>query len=339
MHRVSRRILLVFSLLVLISTTALAQYKRIKLVTNLATGAKHSDPQLVNAWGLAYAPGSPIWVSDEGTGLSTLYNALGVKQSLVVTIPTANGSGVGTPTGMVFNGSTEFKIMTWTSVFMFATLDGTISGWSQFSPNNALIGVKKAGAVYTGLAITNHPSGNHIYAADSVNKHVDIYDGSFKFVKSFTDPNLPSNFAPYGIQDINSQVYVAFADMAGGTGGFIDIFGEDGSFVKTLVHGAPLNQPWGIAVAPSNFGALSNTLLIGNKVAKASTINGFDLNTGAFVGTIKNKLGNPIKIDELWGIEFGGGGGSGSNGNTNQLFFTAGPNGYINGLFGVIEPI
>jgi uncharacterized protein (TIGR03118 family) len=339
MHRVSRRILLASLFLALISTTSLAQYKRIKLVNNLTTGAKHHDPQLVNAWGLAYAPAAPIWVADEGTGLSTLYTALGVKQTLVVTIPTASGSGVGTPTGMVYNGSTQFKIMTWTSVFMFATLDGTISGWSQFSPNNALIGAKKAGAVYTGLAISNHSSGNHIYAADFVNKHVDIYDGTFTFIKSFTDPNLPSNFSPYGIQDINSQVYVAFADVAGGTGGFIDIFGEDGSFVKTLVQGAPLNQPWGIALAPSNFGVLSNTLLIGNKVAKSGTINGFDPSTGAFVGTIRNKLGNPIKIDELWGIEFGGGGGSGSNGNTNQLFFTAGPNGYINGLFGVIQPI
>ncbi len=340
MHRASRRMLLLALSLLLMTTTSLAQYKRVKLVTNLATGAKHTgDTSLINPWGLAFAPGSPFWLSDEGTGLSTLYDALGNKQTLVVTIPTFSGTGTGSPTGIVYNASTEFKIMTWTSAFMFATLDGTISGWSHFSPNNALIGAKKSGAVYTGLAITSLASGNHIYAADIANKHVDMYDGTFTFVKSFTDTNLPSNFTPFGIQDINGQLYVTFADVNGGTGGYIDIFKEDGTFVKTLVSGAPLNQPWGIALAPSNFGTLSNTLLISNNIDKAGTINGFDPNTGAFVGTIKNKLGNPIKIDQLWGIEFGGGGGSGSNGNTNQLFWTAGPKANLDGLFGVIQPI
>jgi uncharacterized protein (TIGR03118 family) len=339
MHRASRRMLFVVLSLVLISATSLAQYKRVKLVTNLATGAKHSDPQLVNAWGVAYAPGSPFWVSDEGTGLSTLYDALGNKQSLIVTIPTFSGSGVGSPTGMVYNGSTEFKIMTWTSAFMFATLDGTISGWSHFSPNAALIGAKHSGAMYNGLAITSYPSGNHIYATDIAHGKVDMYDGTFTLIKSFTDTNLPPNFVPSGIQDINGQLYIAFVDVNGGTGGFIDIFKEDGTFVKTLISGAPLNQPWGIAMAPSNFGVLSNTLLVGNNIDKAGTINGFDPNTGAFVGTIRNKLGNPIKIDQLWAIKFGGGGGSGSNGNTNQLFWTAGPKANLNGLFGVIQAI
>jgi hypothetical protein len=168
----------------LVSGTAMAvcgqSYEATTLVKN--TG-KTGDKQLINPWGLAASPSSPFWLSDEGTGLSTLYTGTGAKQSLVVTIPTAAGTGVGTPTGIVYNGSTEFQIDTWTSAFLFATLDGTISGWSHFDPNNALIGVKNSssGAVYTGLAITSHSSGNFLYAADVANNKVDVYDGKFKF--------------------------------------------------------------------------------------------------------------------------------------------------------------
>jgi len=322
--------------LLLTSGTSMAQYRKTNLVSNLPTGAKHQDTQLQNGWGLAYGPGTPFWVSDEYSGLSTLYDGAGVKQSLVVTIPTASGTGTGSPTGIVYNGSQEFKLMNWVSAFIFVTLDGTISGWSHFSPNAALLGVNNSGsgASYTGLAITSKPSGNFIYAADFNNNKVDVYDGKFKFVTSFTDHNLPAGFAPANIQDINGQLYVAFADTAGGAGGYIDIFGEDGTFVKTLVQGAPLNQPWGMAVAPSNFGPLSNTLLVVNNI-NAGIINGFDLTTGANVGTIKNRLGKPIKVNQLWGIKFGGG--SAANGKTNQLFFTAGPKNGINGLFGVIQ--
>ena len=342
MHRVFRRNLFVAAMLglmlLLMSGSSLAQYRKTNLVSNLATGAKHQDTQLQNGWGLAYGPGNPFWVSDEYSGLSTLYDGTGVKQALVVTIPTAAGTGTGSPTGIVYNGSLQFKIMNWPSEFMFVTLDGTISGWSHFFPSAALLAVNNSasGASYTGLAVTTKVSGNFIYAADFNNKRVDVYDGTFKFVKSFTDPNVPTGFAPANIQDINGQLYVAFADTAGGTGGFIDIFGEDGTFVKTLIQGAPLNQPWGMAVAPSNFGSLSNTLLVVNNI-NAGIINGFDLSTGAYVGTIKTKLGKPIKINQLWGIEFGGG--SPANGNTNQLFFTAGPKNGVNGLFGVIQAL
>ena len=340
MYRVFRRSFFIAPMLgltlLLMSGTSPAQYRKTNLVSNLPTGAKHQDTQLQNGWGLAYAPGNPFWVSDEYSGLSTLYDGFGVKQSLVVTIPTASGTGVGSPTGIVYNGSQEFKIMNWVSAFIFVTLDGTISGWSHFSPNAALLAVNNSGsgASYTGLAITSKPSGNRIYAADFNNNKVDVYDGTFKFVTSFTDHNLPAGFAPANIQDINGQLYVAFADTAGGAGGYIDIFGEDGTLVKTLIQGAPLNQPWGMAVAPSNFGPLSNTLLVVNNL-NVGVINGFDLSTGAFVGTIKNKVGKPIKINQLWGIEFGGG--SAANGKTNQLFFTAGPKNGVNGLFGVIQ--
>jgi len=161
---------------------------------------------------------------------------------------------------------------------------------------------------------------------------VDMYDGSFNLVKSFTDSTIPAGFAPFGVQNIGGKLYVSYASTSGGTGGYIDIFKADGTFVKRFAHGAPLNQPWGFAVAPANFGPLSNTLLVSNNT-KTGTINGFNLTTGKFVDTVKNSLGKPIFINGLWGIEFGGG--TSSNGQKDQLFFTAGPND-TDGFFGLI---
>lgn len=321
-------------MLMAVCSTALAQtgYQRTYLVSDLSGKAPHTDPLLKNPWGLAYSPGAPFWISDEASGWSTLYDGRGNPQSLQVVIPPATGTGPGTPTGIVYNGSTEFKIRNWTSVFLFATLDGTISGWSSFSPTQALIGVTQAGAVYTGLAITSKTSGNFLYAADSANNKVDMYNGNFSLVKSFTDGSLPAGFAPFGIQDIGGQLYVTFASTTGGSGGFIDIFGEDGTFVKHFTHGAPLNQPWGLAVAPSNFGTLSSTLLVSNNTA-TGTINAFNLTTGKSMGPLRTTTGKVITIPGLWGIEFGGG--TTSNGKTNQLFFTAGPND-TDGYFGAI---
>jgi len=335
-HNLFVAALLLFAMC-LAPTLALAacgqSYAATTLVKN--TG-KTGDKQLINPWGLVYGPSSPFWLSDNGSGLSTLYDGTGKKQNLVVTIPTGSGSGVGSPTGIVYNGSSEFQIDNWTSAFMFATLDGTISGWSHFDPNNALIGVNNssAGDVYTGLAVTSHPSGNMVYAADFAHNKVDVYNGTFTFVKSFTDTNLPPGFAPLNIQDIGGMLYVTFGAQNGGSSGFVDIFKEDGTFVKTLIKGKPLNQPWAIAVAPSNFGPLSGTLLIGNNT-NTGTINGFNPSTGAFVGTIKTSAGKKIMINQLWGIEFGGG--TPANGNTNQLFYTAGPKNGANGVFGVIN--
>jgi uncharacterized protein (TIGR03118 family) len=321
----------------LFSSAALAQYQLKNLVSNQVGAAGHTDPLLVNAWGLVYAPGSPFWISDEGSGWSTLYNSQGVKRSLEVLVPSASGAGPGSPTGIVFNGSSDFQVQGWTAFFLFATLDGTISGWApQSNPNDAIIAVNNSasGAVYTGLAITNKPSGNFLYAADTANNKVDVYDGTFNFVTSFTDGTLPPGFAPFGIQDISGLVYVSFASTTGGPGGFIDIFREDGTFVRQLAAGKPLNQPWGFAVAPPNFGKLSNTLLVSNNTNNG-TINAFSLLSGQFVGTVRDTNGKNIAIDQLWGIEFGGG--SANNGRTNQLFFTAGPHGNLAGTFGVIS--
>jgi len=316
------------------SSAALAQYQLTKLTSN-QKGAKHQDPLLQNAWGLVYGPGSPFWVSDEWNGWSTLYDGAGVPQKLQVVVPPASGTGPGSPTGIVYNGSNEFQIDTWTSIFLFATLDGTIQGWSQFNPSATLIAVNNSGnkASYTGLAITSNKQGNFLYAADTANNKIDVYDGTFKYVKSFTDSTIPKGFTVFNVQDINAKLYVAYVNAAGGGGGFIDIFKEDGTFVKRFTHGAPLNQPWGFAIAPKNFGPLSSTLLISNNT-NTGTINGFNLKTGKFVGTVKDSGGKAIKIDQLWGIDFGGG--TKANGKKNALYFTSGPNNNVNGLFGVI---
>jgi uncharacterized protein (TIGR03118 family) len=318
--------------LVLLTGSAMAQYQATLLVSDLSGKTMHTDPLLKNPWGLAYAPGGAFWVSDEASGWSTLYNGKGDPQSLQVVVPPASGGWQGSPTGIVYNGSTEFQIDSWTSVFLFATLDGTISGWSGFNPSAALIAVTNPGASYTGLAITSKSSGNSIFAADFANDKVDIYDGTFTWTGSFTDPTIPPGFAPFGIQDLAGRVYVAFAATSGGPGGYIDVFEEDGTFVKRLSQGKPLNQPWGLAKAPDNFGPLSNTLLVSNNVG-AGTVNGFNPTSGKFVGTVRDTAGDPIIINGIWGIEFGGG--TAANGLRNQLFFTAGPQD-TDGFFGVI---
>jgi uncharacterized protein (TIGR03118 family) len=319
----------------LVSGTALAQYQLTNLASNQIGWAKHIDPLQVNGWGLARSSGGPFWVSDQGSGWSTIYNGQGVKQGLEVLIPAA-GAGPGQPTGIVFNGTGEFPVQGWSAFFIFATLDGTISGWApQSNPNDAIIAVNNsaAGASYTGLAITNRASGNMIYAANLAKNVVEVYDGNFNLVNSFTDSTLPAGYAPFGIADIGGLVYVAFAQADEAPGGYVDIFQEDGTFVKTLASGVPLNQPWGFAVAPSNFGPLSNALLVSNNT-NSGTINAFNLQTGQFVGTVKDTAGKNIIIDQLWGIEFGGG--TANDGATNQLFFTAGPHNNLAGTFGVI---
>jgi uncharacterized protein (TIGR03118 family) len=321
-------------LALMLSGAALAQsYSLTYLDSNLTGKAKHVDPLLQNAWGLVYAPGGAFWVSDNADGWSTLYDGSGNVQSLQVIVPPSSGTGSGSPTGIVYNGSTEFAIDSWTSVFLFATLDGTIQGWSGFDPSTTLVGARATGAVYTGLAITSHASGNSLFAADSANNKVDVYDGSFNLVSSFTDATIPAGFAPFGIQDIAGQVYVTYASQSGGTGGYIDIFTEAGVFVKRFAEGKPLNQPWGLTVAPKTFGTLGGALLVSNNTTMGN-INGYNLTTGKLMGTVKNSMGKAIAISGLWGLEFGGG--ATLNGKTNQLFFTAGPSD-TNGYFGVIN--
>lgn len=322
--------------LVFLPNRAFGQYSITNLTSNQQGQGNYTDPLLVNPTGLAYAPSGPFWVSDEGSGWSTLYNGSGQPQSLQVTVPSASGTGQGTPTGIAYNGSQEFQIVGAASIFLFVTLDGTIQGWTDSDPSTTQIAVNNfsSGAVYTGLGITSKSSGNYLYAADFANDEVDIFDGGFNFVSSFTDPKVPRGFAPFNVQDIGGQLYVSFASTTGKRGGLIDIFAEDGTLLKRLPRAKQLDAPWGLAIAPSNFGPLSGSLLVAN-FTSSGTINAFSLETGKFVGTVTNSQGQAIEIDGLLGIEFGGG--SSNNGSTNALYFTSGPNGGANGLFGVIE--
>ncbi|HTV15186.1 MAG TPA: TIGR03118 family protein [Acidobacteriaceae bacterium] len=316
-----------------LSIPAEAQYKLTNLVSDQVGEAPTIDPLLANAWGLARSATSPWWISDNDTGWSTLYAANGTQESLRVLIPTAGngpssptgGNGPGTPTGVVFNGSsTDFQVQGAAAPFIFATLDGTISAWAPgVNKNQSWIMVDNSAskASYTGLAITSNPSGNFLYAADNANNKVDVFDGSFNLVTSLTDPSIPSTFSVFGVQDISGLVYVTYAVPNVGAGGAVDVFREDGTFVKTLIQGPRLNQAWGIAAAPRNFGPLSNTLLVSNNSVEG-TINAFDPISGQFVGTLRDEQGKKIILNNLWGIAFGGG--SAANGETNELFVTVG---------------
>jgi uncharacterized protein (TIGR03118 family) len=335
-------------ILLTFSAPAKAQYHLTNLDSNQVHHAPTIDPLLANAWGLARSATSPWWISDNDTGWSTLYDAAGTQEALRVLIPTAgNGptsptglNGPGTPTGIVYNGSsTDFQVQGASAPFIFATLDGTISAWApKVNSNQSTIAVDNSAskASYTGLAITSYPSGNFLYAADNTNNVVDIYDGTFTLVKSFGDPAIPSTFSVFGIQDINGLLYVTYAVPNIGAGGYVDVFTEGGAFVKTLIQGLPLNQAWGVAAAPRNFGPLSNTLLVSNNSVEG-TINAFDPITGKFVGTIRDEFGRKIVLNNLWGIAFGGG--ATANGALNELFVTVGEGIGTNELAGTFAKI
>lgn len=329
---------MLLSIVLLLTTSAMAQYDQRNLTGNLVGLGFNTDPHLVNGWGLAFSPSGPFWVSDEGTGYTTIYSRFGVLLQSPITIPGANG-GQGTPTGQVFNSSSSFVIKegnnSGPATFIFATLDGTISGWNaNVDANKAVIAVNNngKGATYDGLAIAHTHSGDFLYVADTMNNLVSIYDGSFNFVKSFTDTSLPSGFGPYGIQVIGTTLYVAYANpFHGMPSGYVDTYDLTGGSQHRLITTQGLELPWGIALAPSNFGPMSNDLLVGN--VASGWVSAYNPSTGAFQGYLSSAYG-AITIDGLWALVFGAG--SPLNGATNALFFTAGPGRYTEGLFGVI---
>lgn len=306
-------------------------------VTSLVTTS--GDPNLVNAWGMAYATGGPFWISDEGTGKSTVYNASGGIIPLVVTIPPAAGAK-GSPTGMVANSTSGFVVtqngVSGPSSFIFATMDGTISGWnSSVNASSAVIAVNNhATANYTGLTIATAGGKTFLFAANQATNQIEIYDSNFHLTKTFSDSTL-TGLKVYGVQAINGRIYVTFD---GSSGAAIDIFSASGTLIKLLTkNGAsgPLLAPWGVALAPSNFGTLSGRLLVGN--VNNGQIHAINLSTGKVVGTMKDATNKVITIPGLWALLFGGGSVS-NNGNTNQLFFAAGTSNYKTGEFGVINP-
>jgi len=311
------------------------------------------DADLVNPWGIAFNPFGPVWVSDNHTGLSTLYNGDGVKQGLIVQIPSTTGPSGGTPTGIVFNGSTSatsFAVtngtVSGTSKFLFSTEDGLIVGWAPtVATTQAFVGVAVAGANYKGIAIGAGGSGQLLYAADFANARVDVFDNTFAPVTlaagAFTDPKLPSDYSPFGIQAIGGNIFVAYAKKeAGGdeeeTGpglGVVDVYDPNGVLLSRVASHGSLNAPWGIAMAPAGFGSFSNSLLVGN--FGDGTISAFDPKNYTPMGQLRGADHKPIRIDGLWGIAFGNGV---ANQPVNTLFFAAGPGDEEHGLYGRIDP-
>jgi uncharacterized protein (TIGR03118 family) len=328
--RWSAFLLLTASFVLAFGGNALAQYTLTSLVNT------SQDPNLKNAWGLAYLPGGPFWVSDEHTGVSTLYDGAGTILPTVVTVPSATAA-IGSPTGIVGNSTTGFVVtqngVSGPALFIFDTLDGTLSGWNpSVNATSAVVTVNNhSTANYTGLAIGTFGTKTLLYAANQAKNRIEIFDSTFKMVKTFTDANL-TGLKVYGVSVLNGRVFVTFS---GATTGAVDVFTTSGTFVKTLIPPTTtLKGPWGMALAPRDFGTLSGTLLVGN--VNDGRINAFNKTTGALVGPIKDTSNKAISIPGLWGLLFGGG--SSSNGNTNQLFFAAGTGGYATGEFGVINP-
>jgi uncharacterized protein (TIGR03118 family) len=298
------------------------------------------DPDLVNAWGLAASSSSPWWVANNGTSTSTLYNGnTGQKVPLVVTVGTDSG-----PTGIVFNGGSGFIVTNGVNSaparFIFDGEDGLLRGWNPgVDPTNALVAASGGpGASYKGLAIAS----GRLYAADFHNGLVDVFDESWNLVDQFTDPGLPAGYAPFGIQAIGSRIFVAFAkqdtdaedEVAGPGLGFVDAFDTDGNLTARVAQRGLLNAPWGLALAPADFGRFSGDLLVGN--FGDGRINAFEPKSNghfAFRGQLRDGSERPIEIDGLWALGFGNGGNAGP---TSTLFFTAGPDEETHGLFGRI---
>ena len=320
-------------------------YQVRNLVSDVAGVAEHTDPNLVNGWGIAFNQFGPVWVADNGTGLSTLYDGDGNPQSLVVAIPG------GKPTGIVFNGSGDFVVtkggVSGPARFIFATENGTIAAWAPaVDPTNAILVAdnSSSGTIYKGLTLGADGTRLLLYATDFHNRKVDVFDKAFSPVTlpgGFVDESLPDNYGPFGIQNLGGSIYVTYAkqdaeavdEVAGRGNGIVEVFGGNGSLVRRVFRGGPLNAPWGLALAPADFGAFANRLLVGNFGDGA--INAFDPDSGRFVGRLSLPDRTPIRIPGLWAITFGNGL---RNQPTNVLFFAAGPDDETHGLYGRIAP-
>ena len=352
-------------------------YRNAYLVTPLVSdlpGAKVMDPNLKNAWGVTFSPAaSPFWIADNATGLSTLYDGDGTIVPVVVTIPCPTTAGQGSscpqtaaPTGTVWNPTAAFLVpgTTTASHFIFATEDGTISAWASgpaatIAVNNATVPNATNGAVYKGLAVGvningvtvnggTSPTFVFLYATNFRAGTIDVFDAGFNQVTpgtpgkidgNFTDADIPSGYAPFGIQNINGNLFVTYAkqnaaghdDVADKGNGFVDVFDTDGHLLRRFASRGKLNSPWGVARASFAFGRFSGDILVGN--FGDGRINVFD-SEGHFRGQLRDTQGKPLAIDGLWTLTLGGGAKSSSD----RLYFTAGPNLEMDGLFGTITP-
>jgi uncharacterized protein (TIGR03118 family) len=369
--------------------TCFAQlYTQTNLVSNTAGVAPVTDPQLINPWGLSRASGSPWWVSDNGTGFSTLYNGAGAKESLIVAIPPADPNNkktpTGTPTGTIANGSqTDFLLAPGEpAVFLFSTIDGTIAGWylnvavaqgAAPRSTNAVTVVKATdGSSFTGLTSAFIDGKRYLYAANFTLGRVDVYDRAFHAVtlskehfnqdssdqnghspeNSFMDEQLPAHYVPFNVQAIGNDIVVTYVlhqegsqfEIGGPGVGLIDIFSSSGRLLQRLEHGDWLNAPWGVALAPLDFGRFSHDLLVGQFAGGGDTqssgfIAAYDLATGKLHGLLQDASGKPLAINGVWAVSPGN---VSPNNNdaaaapATEVYFTAGPNHGSGGLLGYL---
>jgi uncharacterized protein (TIGR03118 family) len=305
------------------------------LASNQASVVNPPNPDLQNPWGLAATGTSPWWLGLNGTGLSELYNGAGVKQALTVTI-----QGDGSVTGVVASGvAGSFN----GDAFLFASEDGTFSGWRGALGTTAeVLATGSTDNVYKGIAASNISGNAYAYLANFRSGAIDVKKGNPaapNLTGSFLDPNLPAGYAPFGIQRIGSVIYVTYAlqdgakldDVPGVGNGYVDAFGLQGNFIQRLVSQGDLNSPWGLALAPADFGDFGGDLLVGN--FGDGLIHAYNPTTGAPAGVLLDTTGNPLAIEGLWALQFGNGAAAGP---TNRLFFTAGPNDEADGVFGVL---
>ena len=373
LHRLTWRInALIFSAVLALTASASAQqYKQTNLdsdIQGLATNPPAGNPDLplLNPWGIAAGTGSPLWVADNNGGVSTLYNGAGVLQGLIVNIPpTVNGKGTGTPTGIVFSGGLGFTVhgnnKTGAAAFIFVTEDGTVVGWAPSLgpdlPNDAFITVPNpsGNAVYKGCTVAEANGVNNLYVANFRSGQIEVYDTNFAPVtlsgkggddddRPFHDGRIPRDFAPFNVQAVGGDLYVTYAkqnadkhdDFDAPGLGFVDKFSSTGKLLQRLQSGPWLDAPWGVALAPANFGFFGNHLLIGN--AGSGQIAVYDPASGRFDGLLRDQSGHALQNQRLWGLRFSDGTGAQASAPTSTLFFTAGVNDEADGLFGTITP-
>jgi len=333
-------------------TVQQGHYAQTNLVSDGFLPAAHIDPQMINPWGLAFNPYGYAWVADADAGVSTLYDGNGVKQSLVVSIPTATSSTGGNATGIVYNGSSGFVVtknsVSGASRFMFATEQGLIVAWApNVDSTHALVAANRssANASYRGLALSANGGGQVLYAADFYNARVDAFDANFALLNlggnAFVDPGMPAGYAPFGIQNINGDIYVTYAkqnadkdeEVAGVGNGYISVYSPNGKFLRRFASRGYLNAPWGVAMAPAGFGSARGTILVGN--FGDGHINAFEARAGRQLGPLVDANNQPIEIEGLWGIAFGSGFASQP---VDTLYFAAGTDDEEHGTYGKIEP-
>ena len=332
----------------LASAAANAAYVQTNLVTDdqaflTSQGyapAAFVDPHLINPWGVSHGPTSPFWVSNQGDATSTLYNGAGAPQPLVVSVPGTSGGPSG-PTGQVFNGTSSFATVSGAIPrFLFANLDGSISGWVPGSTTATVLVNPSRNNVYTGLTLASSGGSSYLYAANRATNTIDVYDSSFTattLTGNFTDPGLPAGYSVFNVKALGSSIFVTYA--AGGAdadeeplgSGFVSEFTTDGNFVRRFASGGQLASPWGLSFAPTGFAGLSGALLVGNFSDEDGFINAYSLSDGSYLGKLQDTSQNPINIPYLWEILPGN---AGNGGAANQLYFAAGIGDELHGLFG-----